>query len=139
MFCCLHKQSVIRLPGLSVQFSGLWLIYSNAIRPGRSNSANFDHGGTGFGEFNYAGEACEKVRKPSYFAVFLFSGSYTRTAWKTVYAAAWKCAIISAKSTPISKRIFALDALVQCQQHTYLVALKRDRKTVKKRYYVAHV
>ena len=36
-------------------------------------TANFDHGGAGFGEFNYAGEACGKIRKPAYFAVFLFS------------------------------------------------------------------
>lgn len=37
---------------------------------GRVGSANFDHGGAGFGEFNYAGEACGKFRKPAYFAVF---------------------------------------------------------------------
>ena len=71
--------------------------------------ANFDHGGTGFGEFNYAGEACEKFRKPSFFVFFVVFPVFDHGKVVAVSI----CAIISSKSTPISKRFFALDSLIQ--------------------------
>ena len=38
-------------------------------------TANLNDGGTGFGEFNYAGEACGKIRNPAYYSYrFSFFG-----------------------------------------------------------------